>query len=69
MRLLWLLWHAVVRYATVWNAIVWHALMRYADAVWRADVRLWAALWLSSVGLLLGGLWLRFSAIFIPSGQ
>jgi hypothetical protein len=54
----------LVRHAVVWNALVWHALMRNADAVWRSDVWLCAALWLSSIGLLLGGLRRRFSAIF-----
>ena len=38
--------------------------MRNADAVWRSDVWLCAALWLSTARLLLGGLRLRFSAIF-----
>jgi hypothetical protein len=57
----------LVRDAVMWNAVVWNALMRHANAVWRADVWLCAALWLSSVGLLLGRLRLRFSAIFTLS--
>lgn len=59
----------LVRHPVMWHAVVWNALMRNADAVWRSDVWLCTALWLSSVGLLLGGLRLRFSAIFTLPGQ
>jgi hypothetical protein len=48
----------LVRHPVMWHAVVWNALMRNADAVWRSDV------WLSSARLLLGGMRLRFSAIF-----
>ena len=64
------LWFPVIlrlplrRLRLVRHAVMWNALMRNADAVWRSDVWLCAALWLSSARLLLGGLRLRFSAIF-----
>lgn len=64
------LWFPVIfgvplrRLRLVWHALMWNALMRNADAVWRSDVWLCAAVWLSSARLLLGGMRLRFSAIF-----
>jgi hypothetical protein len=54
----------LVRHALMRNAVVWYALMRHADAVWRADVWLCAALWLSSVELWLGRVRIRLSPVF-----
>ncbi len=65
-----MLWFPVIlqlplrRRRLVRHAVMWNALMRNAHAVWRADVWLCAALWLSTARLLLGGLRLRFSAVF-----
>jgi hypothetical protein len=57
-------WFPVRRVRLVRHAVVWNALLRHA-LVWNADgVRLRTAVWLSSVRLLLGGLRMRFPAIF-----